>query len=223
MINILLCLVLVSGLDLDNVKQEKTVKESDPVLKDILEHTTSNYYHELPMIRGHELIHDINAQYTNAKPGYYALYVGQGKIAYVKTPNIKLSQISEFLTDETKGSRYNTYFKVNGPHHDHRPLYIFDEWMTYIVSSNIKDRDILVDGPIEFIHYGLALCEAVKKYDPEYFKTNTQFREFVRYGIEKAFETPCIKSRCNYNFSRPIVVEMFGEAFYRHMINQGKV
>jgi hypothetical protein len=151
--------------------------------------------HPHPVTCGHETTHGINSYLRGLHPGQAAFYIGEGKYAVLAQPRVTLTQIGECIPEELRGTRYDLYFVQQTKHWDNRPLYCFDEWVAYIngaiVGLEVPDpgdgeRTDYMLAPAEFAIYALCACVAIDKHDPNYLKTNPQFREFVAHELKRA-------------------------------------
>ena len=75
-----------------------------------------------------------------------------------------------------------------------------DEWCAYINGAlvgiddvdNDRYRDEWTDGVygcLEFSVYSVALCMATEKYDNNYWTTNTDFKAFMNWNLQRAYNT----------------------------------
>jgi hypothetical protein len=149
----------------------------------------------------HETTHGINADIRNSHPDstkVNGFYVMNGKGVVIYEPKMKKSAIIPFVPKSLQGFRYPTY--VTGQRAwDDRPLYIFDEWVAYVNGASVNVQDVkigkhdgkwsdAVSGPLEFSVYGVAVAMAVEKHDPEYWKTNKQFKNFVYWHLKRSYD-----------------------------------
>jgi hypothetical protein len=130
-------------------------------------------------------------------------YLGNDIAILLEEPNIRKSQVAEFILPQFRKSRFNTYI-TGQTAWDDTPLYICDEWNAYIWGTECavelgkkgnqqnKGTDISM-GPIEFMIYVLGMCLTIKKYDPDYLDEN--FMEFINFQVERSMKSvnECLK------------------------------
>jgi hypothetical protein len=140
----------------------------------------------------HETTHGINSHVRNNlggaghKNGFYVL---EDRAIVLDEPNITKSSVRDFIPQGMRGSRYDLYLNQQQAF-ERDPLYILDEWTSY-TNGTIAGVDLakagkwmdggrdVAAGPMEFTGYAMALGAAVEKQDPEYFRNNKQFRDFL--------------------------------------------
>jgi hypothetical protein len=151
---------------------------------------------------GHETSHGIHAYIRNNKNdtgkkanGFYLL---SGNYAIVLEPKLRIRDIRQYVPTEMRLGRYELYF-VQQSAWDDTPLYIFDEWNAYVNGGataidlhkqgkwKAGKRDAVV-GVIEFSVYALAVGQAVKEKDSQYFNDYEQFRHFMKFNLERSLE-----------------------------------
>jgi hypothetical protein len=175
------------------------------VLTDIANHLPSSYgdqYWDADlMTAGHETTHGIQAHLRNyVAPDdgqrYNAFYVGGDHAAFVVEPDVRKSDVAPEIPADLRGPRYDLYV-VGQTEWDDTPLYLFDEWNAYCNGADVAiDLDThglwtagwtdAVMGPLEFSAYAIATAKAVADGDAAYFASNTQFRAFTAWEIERA-------------------------------------
>lgn len=182
---------------------------SDPswgnVLTDIANHIPASYgdtYWDTDlMTAGHETTHGIQAHLRNyiaPQDGqrYNAFYVGGDHAAFVVEPNILKSDVAPEIPTPLHGPRFDLYI-TGQTEWDDTPLYIFDEWNAYTngadVSVDLETHGLwtagwtdAVMGPLEFCVYAMATAKATADGDPGYFASNTQFKAFTAWEMERA-------------------------------------
>ena len=177
-----------------------------PVLTDIDRRLPRSYgrtyYDSDKVTHGHETTHGINSHLRNylregsvRVNGFYNL---EGRAILIPEPDFRKSQIAPFVPRSLRQSRFRLYLEGSRAWDD-RPLYIMDEWVSYINGGAVGVdrvrrglwregwRDAVM-GPLEFTVYGIALAMAVEHHAPEYFARETQFREFTAFSIRRAME-----------------------------------
>lgn len=174
------------------------------VLTDVMQHEVpgENNNYDDKVTLSHETSHGIHSYIRNRlnDTGKRAngFYVMENRAVLVEEPPIRKSKIAAFVPVPLRGMRYSTY--VTGQTSwDDTPLYIWDEWNGYVngaaVGVNLVEsglwnagwRDALM-GPLEFVVYALATGMAVKQHASAYFDSNTQFKEFLAYNIERSMD-----------------------------------
>ena len=189
------------------VRHEATQEFSDdrcgPVLTDIERHISpvhNGYYRDAdPLTWGHETTHGINSDLRAklARPGQNAFYCLEGKAIVLSNPKLTIRDVAAVVPPGLRGGRYNTYLASQTGWND-TPTYILDEWVAYTNGTAVgadqwkngkvgrAGRSDDAVSPMEFTYYTLALCVAIKKHDPGYFKNNPEFSEFVAFNIRRS-------------------------------------
>jgi len=177
-----------------------------PVLTDIVRRLPtsygSTYYDADKVTYGHETTHGINSHVRNhfreGTGTFNAFYNLEGRAILLPEPEYRKSQIGPFVPRSLRQSRFSLYLEGSRDWDD-RPLYIMDEWISYInggaVGVDRANRGLWTEewrdavmGPLEFTVYGIALAMATEVHDADYFRRETQFREFVAFSIRRAME-----------------------------------
>jgi len=174
------------------------------VLTDIVRHLPRSYgdtYFDSDRItHGHETTHGINSHVRNylndtgtRANGFYCL---RDRAVVVVEPAIRKSRVAAYVPASLRGSRFDLYI-TGSSSWDDTPLYVFDEWIAYTNGGEVgvdRVRSGLwtegwrdgVAGQLEFTVYAMALGMAVEAHDPDYFRTNTQFRELLAWNARRA-------------------------------------
>ena len=173
-----------------------------PVLTDIVNHEApwdSNNYNDL-VTKAHETTHGIQAHLRNKLPsedrGGNAFYVLDNQFVVLPEPKMRKSAIAAFVPKSLQGSKFKTYI-TGQTAWDHRPLYVFDEWNSYInggaAAIDLHERGLwkagrrdAVSGQQEFSAYAIATAMAIKSADPEYFERVPQFKVFLAWNLERS-------------------------------------
>lgn len=172
-------------------------------LTDIANHLPSSYgttYDDPDLVTfGHETSHGIHAHLRNYEntsgSTANAFYVLGDQAAIVVEPNILKSDMASYVPPSLRAFRYGTY--VTGAQSwDDRPLYIWDEWNSYVngaaVGVNRVEEGMWSEGwrdqsgNFEFVVYAMALAHCVSEQDPTYFASYAQFKEFLMWNTERA-------------------------------------
>lgn len=151
----------------------------------------------------HETAHGIHSYLRNTHRStgrkVNGFYVLEGRGVIIEEPRMTKRQVAEFVPQNLRSYRYSTYITGQGVWND-TPLYIYDEWTAYVLGGMTNVEDVQsgrysggwtdgVSGCLGFSIYAIATCMAVKKYDPEYWETNEQFRNFTIFMLRQAHET----------------------------------
>jgi len=180
-------------------------QSGDSVYDDVLSHSKDR-----PFGNGHgratnvhETAHGIHSYLRNTHGSsgrkVNGFYVLNGRGVIIEEPRMRKRQVAEFVPQNLRSYRYSTYITGQGAWDD-TPLYIYDEWTAYVLGGMTNVEDVQkgrysggwtdgVSGCIGFSIYAIATCMAVEKYDPEYWKTNQQFRNFTIFMLRQAHET----------------------------------
>lgn len=154
------------------------------------------------MTCAHETTHMINSELRNKyrqETAINAFYLPTGWAFVTHEPNIRKIQAANFIPDNVRGYRYNTYI-TGAREWDKQPLYIIDEWCAYINGALVGIDDIRrgvyrggrtdgVSGCLELGLYSVGLCMAIEKYDNTYWNDNKQFRAFMKWNLQRAYNT----------------------------------
>ncbi len=155
------------------------------------------------MTNAHETTHFIHSELRNydvlsrkvsGLPA--AFYIFPDKSFHSKQPKFARKEIEKYIPKSLRYSRFTTYFVNNRDWSDY-PLYIIDEFVSYINGSivalddynnkiPIQSTDPMV-GPLEFAVYSVATCMAIRDKDPEYWN-DLEFQDFM-YDIIKKSES----------------------------------
>lgn len=224
------------------------------VLTDIETHLPSSYgtqYQDADKItHGHETTHGINSDIRNnraggiGKNGFYLL---GSKGVILDEPNMRKSAVAQYVPRSLQGSRYNLYI-VGQTAWDDMPTYVFDEWVAYAngsaVGIDLVERGLWrygwrdgVAGTLEFVVYGLATAMAVEARAPQYWASNTQFREFVAWHARRSMQLfrkgagmndfkydvqdryyESLKSSADAEAMRAFIKRVYGQQYYDEVI-----
>ena len=176
------------------------------VLIDILEHLPpqygSTYDDEDPITAGHETSHGIHSDLRNnhnnlggRANGFYAL---EGRAAIIAEPGIRKSDANRHVPQSLRGSRYALYMAGSAAWDD-TPTYIWDEWNAYVNGSAVGVDMVEnghwrrgwrdgVAGTLEFTVYAIALAMALEAREPDYLRSNTQFREYLAWNVRRGMD-----------------------------------
>ena len=176
----------------------------DSIYGDILSHVHRRLHGDSGSrsMKAHETAHSIHfylRKYTQRGKKVSGFYCLKGRGVIIEEPNIRKSQVNKFVPQNLRSYRYNLYL-VGQWALDDTPLYIYDEWVAYVLGGMVSVEDIQKDrhqegwtdgvsGCLEFSIYAVSLCMAVKEHDPQYWESNTQFRNFTIWMLHKSQET----------------------------------
>jgi len=203
-----ICLMSFVGYNVDlkpvNFTEVQKVSDRVPeksVYADIINYATNPTLDiRNRMTCAHETTHMINSYLRNKEGGKTnAFYLPPGWAFIVKEPNIRKSQVAQYIPSNVRGYRYSTY--VTGAREwDDTPLYLIDEWSAYINGAMVGIDDVNnnrhngewtdgVSGCLELSLYCVALCMAIEQHDNTYWTTNEQFRNFMKWNLQRAYNT----------------------------------
>lgn len=166
---------------------------------DIINHSNDPFMTHDRDTNAHETTHGINSDIRNnlGKPRDNAFYVGNDKAIIIREPNMKKSSAIPFIPMKLRSSRFQLYFITNQDW-ENEPLYIFDEWVAYLNGSTVSIEDAerggtpartdAVKANLEFSIYSVAIAMAVEKHDPNYWKTNTQFKTYLKWSLKRSHD-----------------------------------
>lgn len=207
---------LVLGQKIEPIKKPEVVPvfvnvignpKDNSIYADIMSHSTGRTFGDKHgrMTNAHETTHFINSQLReshmrNNPKRINAFYVLGGKGVVIEEPNIKLGDVANFVPQKLRSHRYQLYLVDQRQHWEDYPLYVFDEWVAYVNSAKCGLDDINsrtyregwtdgVYGCLDFSIFSVGLAMAVESGDPEYWKTNTQFKSFLIWHLKEANKT----------------------------------
>jgi hypothetical protein len=168
---------------------------------DVMTHTKDRWMQAGPSINAHETMHGLLNSMNKITPTKdQFVYHEKGKGAYVAEPAMHASKIKEYLPAEAKkiaANRMKLYLENQVAAYFPNVLYQFDEWNAYVTNSRValemfeagkwKDGGTdEVDGAMDFLYFGSAAVLALTKREPEYIKTNKQFKAAYAMLAEKS-------------------------------------
>lgn len=194
---------IVYQLQLIEIPDNHILKEKS-IYADVINHSENNPYSgETRSTNAHETAHFIHNvlmnKYTiSTKKPMNGFYILNGKAAIIEEPKMKRSFVKNFVPLKLRSYRWKTYFEES--RWEDRPLYIVDEWSAYIIGGKVCVDDIRnnrhdkkwsdgVSGCLDFTIYSLGLCMAVKKFDPDYWHNNEQFKAFIMFQLIESNKT----------------------------------
>jgi len=162
-------------------------------LKDIESHMPSSHgYRERDKVTwSHETTHGLHAKLRNKHNVDSALYMLKNNSFLFKDhPKTTLQRVSELTA--YKGGVYNLYLIDQQSYWNNEPLYVLDEWVSYIngtftgIDLNLKRGESL-EYALEFNFYAQALIMAVEQDDSNYSDLDI-LNNFVNWTIGITFE-----------------------------------
>jgi hypothetical protein len=218
------------SLILTPVTKYKDIPITD-VYTDVLSHSKSNPYgdKEGRYTNVHETAHGIHNELRNTytpllKKRVNGFYCLNGQCAIVENPNLRIRHVQRYIPNILRSSKYKLYFVDQLEHWDDTPTYIFDEWNSYVLGAECAINDHhnkiqlektnAVSGALEFSIYSTALAMATKENDPVFWKTNYQFKAFVKYNLIRSERVFSIGNRIP-EFSNKEQDRLYG-AFLNH-------
>ena len=193
----------VEQVDFIEVNQVSNIVQEDSVYAGII-----NYSHDPTldiknrMTCAHETTHMINAGLRNSlKKGknINVFYLPTGWACVIEEPNMRKSQVAQFIPSNVRGYRYSTYV-TGATEWDNQPLYLVDEWSAYINGAMVGIDDVNnnrytdgwtdgVSGCLELSLYCVALSMAIEEYDKDYWNSNDHFKSFMKWNLQRAYNT----------------------------------
>jgi hypothetical protein len=180
---------------MNTISVKKHEDYGEGVYGDVLSHSIRPERRESRYTNVHETSHYISSELRQRhNPGYNCFYILRSQAVVIKEPPTTINQIAPLVPPNLRGSRYKTYLIDQRRYWDESPLYILDEWNAYCLGGmcaiddyqnkrKLEKTDALA-GMFEFMIYSTALAMCVKERCPEYWKINTQFKDFVGYRID---------------------------------------
>lgn len=187
------------------VSKYRSAGEEGTVYADVISHSKEPPYGDGGgrSTNVHETTHGVNSDIRNShtQPGrrVNGFYVLEGRGVVIDEPKSKKSHADKFLPKSLRSYRYDNYIRGQRAWED-TPTYICDEWVAYVNGGKCCVEDVKkgrykegwrdgVSGCLDFSIYTIAMCMAVKEDDPDYWRTNEQFRAFVVWELKRAHET----------------------------------
>lgn len=157
---------------------------------DVMNHSRESFHgYDTFDTTAHETLHGIHSFLRNRCGGRRnAVYVGGNRSLLLDEPAIRISHVRSFIPSSLRGSRFQLYLVQQCRWWDNEPLYILDEGVAYLMGARAglecdtgkQVCDIMV-APLEFSVYAAALGLAVKTHCPDYWRTQPDFKAFLRY------------------------------------------
>lgn len=153
---------------------------------------------------GHETTHMIQADLRNNKnravnyrQRFNSFYLIGGKGIDFPEPRMRKRDVVKYVPQVLREYRFPTY--VSGQTAwDDTPLYLVDEWCAYMNGAEIAIEEYhsgrhdgtkydAVKGVLEFSVYCTSLCMSIRDNDPEYWKNNVEFKEFMKRQLKRSY------------------------------------
>jgi hypothetical protein len=161
--------------------------------KDVMTHTPAaeRYLQSGPSTHVHETLHGMHnfmRNSTREKDGFF--YYGNGQGIYILEPKENLSDVKNHIGASFRQlaqSRYDLYL-VSQPSSWPNTLYIFDEWNAYLGTTrsaveikraghwDSSQNSDPIEGLVDFMYFCSASILSIKNVDPDYLRTNKQFK-----------------------------------------------
>jgi hypothetical protein len=185
------------------------------ILHDIDTHLPEMYgdyywdYEDLE-VAAHETTHGINSairknlDFGPPPPNKNGFYVTGNRAIVLLEPHMVLSFVRGFVPQSLRGNQFAFYIE-NPSDWEDLPSNILDEWTAYVNGAAAVDelwtkglykkphnnpiRRELTQNLVEFQIYAIAYALAIESAEPEYFKREPQFLEFLAYNLSRGAET----------------------------------
>jgi hypothetical protein len=168
---------------------------------DVMSHTTDRFLSEFVTTNVHETMHGLASQMRNlTRENDQFVYDENGQGGYVQEPSLSLAKVRGFVP---AGARQLAKFsfdlylvqQVDSGGWDNL-LYLLDEWTAYVANARaaleIKSAGQWsgghrseIDGSVTFLYFTAAAVQALKTHEPEYLRTNSQFKAAFAMLAEK--------------------------------------
>ena len=166
---------------------------------DIMAHATRKYSSGNRDTNAHETTHFINSDLRNKTAAHdNAFYIGRNTAFFFIEPNVRKRDAIPYIPNCLRFSRFNLYM-VNQTEWDMEPLYVLDEWTAYVNGGLVsyedglngmtysKNSDCLM-GSMELGIYSVGVCMAIAEKDPQYWRDNLEFQEFVYWQLNRTYQ-----------------------------------
>jgi hypothetical protein len=201
--NIAISECLSNKLEIIDVSRYRKIQENS-VYGDVLSHSRSIPYGDQHgrYTNVHETAHSIHNELRNEYKKLLknnrlnAIYLLNSQAALVSDPHISIKNIQPYIVLPLRSTRYKLYFEKQLIFWNEYPTYILDEWNCYILGAECAVDDFLqkkpiektniLSGALEFSIYSLAMCLTIKDHDPDYWKSNTQFKSLIKYNLMRS-------------------------------------
>jgi hypothetical protein len=197
-----LLVVLFVGDIFDRIEPVTTRFGSGTFYSEVLNYSSSPFTREIRSTNAHETTHTINSTLRGTLRGVYpykvnAFFVGSGNYVALREPNIALRDVGNYIPSVLRGRRFNLYFVQQLRYWDDSPLYVLDEFVSYINGGKVCVDDLEnnrynqgntdgVSGCLEFAIYSVGLIKCIEARDPGYFEREPKFLPFMDYIINEA-------------------------------------
>ena len=192
--------------------EEKPIREVDcsnygKTLCDIESHMPrSHVYRDQDKVTwAHETTHGLNSLLRNKHNAESALYMlNNNAFLFKDQPRTTLQKISELTT--YRGGVYNLYLIQQQSYWNNQPLYVLDEYVSYIngtytgLDLNLNRGESL-EYALEFNFYAQALIKSIEQEDPNYPDLDI-LANFVGWCIGLTFEQ--FNAAIGTNMEKPI-------------------
>lgn len=175
-----------------------------PYYRDVMGHAVRKITGYSAMTNAHETNHMLSSEVRNAtSDADNTVYLENGKAALVLEPKMSSTLIKTYVPPfiRSKSSRYQLYL-VEQTAHWPEVLYQFDEWSAYRTDSRVamevdkagqfdaaaQNEVCVMDGTIDFLYFASAAVHALRLNEPEYLRTNVQFKAAYAMLAEQSME-----------------------------------
>jgi hypothetical protein len=173
------------------------------IYADILSHGKPDFRNN-PATTAHETLHGIHSEMRRATLEFDAfIYHRSGRGLYVKEPKQNLHDVRHHIGPTFQQlARYNyDLYIIQQADTWPNTLYIFDEWTGFIATAATAieaqssgkwtaafaaNNSDPLEGMVEFMYFCSAALLSIKNVDPDYLKTNQQFKAAFAMNMEES-------------------------------------
>lgn len=186
------------------------------ILGDIESHMPAGHHYSdgNKMTWAHETTHGINANIRNSvQPGrdrFNGFYVLRDRAIVLKEPDVTIQQVANMVPSALRGPSYKLYLVDQAHSWGDRPLYLFDEWVSYTNGSECGKELNLFGWYFELLQahnfnvYCMYVAKAVQNGHGDY--NDGEFRKFMMWNIERTFRIMRPSDRENVEHVNPSTV-----------------
>jgi hypothetical protein len=179
---------------------------SSDFYKDIMTHTKPdlNPAYGEPATEAHETLHGLHSEMRQkTRDNDSFVYHRDGKGMYIAEPKENMADVKNHIGASFRqmaSSNYNLYL-ITQPQSWKNTLYIFDEWASYIATARTaieakaagqwtpgfaSQHSDPVQNLAEFMYFCSATILSIKNVDPQYLKTNKQYKAAYAMTMEES-------------------------------------
>ena len=171
--------------------------------QDIMSHTKPDYYDE-PATSVHETLHTLHSEMRQKTKTHDAfVYHRDGQGIYIPEPKENLIDVKNHIGasfQELAKYNYDTYL-IKQLKYWKNTLYLFDEWACYIATTRTaieaqaagkwtetfaSSHTDPIEGLVTFMYFNSAAILSIKNVDPDYLKTNQQYKAAYAMTMEES-------------------------------------